>query len=200
MIITLTNDKINIDSENFCCTLDSDALSELKFNRFIPRRTLSYTFLINNRELRLDCPVLGNTGAGNVVLWPAIKLPFRKYPVYVYLYSVALYLSTDFSMRDVASIVRQKYGLDKFSHTTVLRALKRLSGIADELMDIMKTVASSPDTGPEVVKRSRWSYLQLTEYGKLLHLLHPVLDKSRSISYSSLLSYKYFNHFMKFVI
>lgn len=126
-----------------------------------------------------------NTGAGNVALWPSIKLPFRKYPVYVYLYSVALYLSTDLSMRDIAGVVRHKYGLDKFSHSTVSRALKKLSAITEELIHIMKTDDFLSDS-PEVIIRNRWSDLQRKEYRNLFYILHPVLDKCRSISYSTI--------------
>jgi hypothetical protein len=40
-------------------------------------------------------------------------------------------------MRSVAAKVRNIFGLDKFSHSTLSRTLKKLSGIVEDLFGIM---------------------------------------------------------------
>jgi hypothetical protein len=129
MIITLIDDKINIDIENLCCTLGFDTLSKLSNNDLVRRKTLSYKLSLNNRDVRLVCPMLKTTCGENVVLWPSIKLLSRKYPVHIYIYSIALYLSSDMNMRETAFQVRQKFGLENFSHSTISRILKKLLDI-----------------------------------------------------------------------
>ena len=138
----------------------------------------------------------------NVVLWPSIKLPFRKYPVYVYFYAVALYLSSNLSMREVAARTRIQFGLDKFSHSTLSRTLKRLSGIVEELLNMSPDILLE-ETASNIKAlfiRKHWSDLKKNQYATLLQIFQSVLDKDKIIPFSSLLSLKYFNNFMKFVI
>jgi len=113
--------KINISRNGYCCTFSNEMLEELSASGKMRRRKNSYKLYINNRELQLKCPIIKDPDHKNVVIWPAIKLPHRKYPVYVYLYAAALYLSSNLSMRNVAAKVRNIFGLDKFSHSTVSR-------------------------------------------------------------------------------
>lgn len=200
MIITLTDAEINVDSDNFCCTLSNETLNKLSWGRLMRKRNTSYKLFINNHELRLVCPMLKNGQHKNIVLWPAFKLPFRKYPVYVYLYAVALYLSSDLSMRDTAAYVRNKFGLDKFSHSTVSRALKKLSEIADTLVNIITISGQMAEKSSGLVIRKNWDNTRRDKYSLLLQILFPVLDKNQTILYGSYLNYKYFNHSLKFVI
>lgn len=138
-----------------------------------------------------------------IVIWPAIKLPNRKYPVYVYLYAAALYLSCNLSMRNVAAKVRNIFGLDKFSHSTVSRSLKKLAVIVDDLFRLM--AADIPEYNDiscrdNLVPRRGWDTTRQDKYRKLLHVLFPVLDKLETVEYGSLLNFKYFNKSMKFLI
>jgi hypothetical protein len=153
MIITLTSHEINIDIDNFSCNLESEVLNKLVSENLSRKKTASYKLFINNRELRLVCPLLKNEQSKNVVIWPSFKLPFRKYPVYVYLYAVALYLSSDLSMRNTASFVRNAFGLDKFSHSTISRALKKLSTIVDTLSDIISGHVNNNEEDKKLVER-----------------------------------------------
>jgi hypothetical protein len=202
LIITLTNEKINIDDDNFYCTFSNETLNKLSYYHLARRRNITYKFFISNRELRLVCPLLKTMANENVVLWPSIKLPFRKYPVYVYFYAVALYLSSNLSMREVAARTRIQFGLDKFSHSTLSRTLKRLSGIVEELLNmssdtLIEETASNIKT---LFIRKHWIDLKKNQYATLLQIFHSVLDPEKIILFSSLLSLKYFNKFMKFVI
>jgi hypothetical protein len=202
MIVTLSMDKINIHSDG-CCTLSNETLGKLAASGTLGRRKVSCKFYLNNRELQLICPMLKSPAKEKVVLWPAIKLPYRKYPVYVYLYAVALYLSSDLSMRDVAAKVRNLFGLDKFSHSTVSRSLKKLEGIVQDLGLIAADISENNKTAGRdtLVIRTRWNAGWQDNYRELLHILNPVLNKKQQREeYGSLLNYKYFSKFMKFLI
>jgi len=202
LIITLTNEKINIDNDNFYCTFSSETLEKLSYHQLARRRNITYKFFISNRELRLVCPLLKTMANENVVLWPSIKLPFRKYPVYVYFYAVALYLSSSLSMREVADRTRIQFGLDKFSHSTLSRTLKKLSGIVEELLNISTDILIEKTALniKTLFIRKHWSDLKKNKYATLLQIFQSVLDKDKINPFSSLLSLKYFNKFMKFAI
>lgn len=198
----MTNEKINIDNDNFYCTFSSETLEKLSYHQLARRRNITYKFFISNRELRLVCPLLKTMANENVVLWPSIKLPFRKYPVYVYFYAVALYLSSSLSMREVADRTRIQFGLDKFSHSTLSRTLKKLSGIVEELLNISTDILIEKTALniKTLFIRKHWSDLKKNKYATLLQIFQSVLDKDKINPFSSLLSLKYFNKFMKFAI
>lgn len=69
------------------------------------------------------------------IIFPAFKHPYRKYPVFVYLYAVVLYLAGE-SMRKAARKTAEKFGVPKFSHSTVSRALEALTLKIDELITL----------------------------------------------------------------
>jgi hypothetical protein len=198
MIITLTNEKININNRKLYCTLSQNILDKLSNSKMLRRKSLSYKIVINNQEKWLICPMIKIPGHVNVVLWPSIKLPFRKYPVHIYFYAVALYLTTGMSMRKTALKVCQKFGLENFSHSTLCRILKKLSSIVDELLSILKSALPPPETSPTIVQRDRWDSVKITRYKKLLSIVHPVLNKLQEVVFSSTLNYIYFNRTQKF--
>ncbi|UWG97337.1 hypothetical protein LPY66_00415 [Dehalobacter sp. DCM] len=136
----------------------------------------------------------------NVVLWPSIKLPNRKYPVNVYLYGVALYLTSKISMREAALKIRQKFGLESFSHSTLSRTLRKLSLNIFELLSIAKSVSPSAVSSPPLNERAHWGVDQTSIYKKILSVIHPVFNKSNGIAFSSTLNYQYFNKTQKFLI
>jgi hypothetical protein len=58
---------------------------------------------------------------------PYFLIPGRKYPIQVYLYAINLYITDPkASQRYVAEKTREKFGLGKFSHSTLSRTFKRL--------------------------------------------------------------------------
>lgn len=118
MIITLIDTEININNYNFYCYLLQGPISILKKHSLLIRKNVTYKIFLNGHEKQLSCPMLKFPQEKNVVLWPSIKLPNRKYPIHTYIYAAALYLSSGKSMRDIALKVRQKFGLESFSHST----------------------------------------------------------------------------------
>jgi len=195
MIITLTLDKIKIFEENLCIKFSKELLDELTVNNTIREKTVSYKFNYENRELRLECPLIKNSSGKNIVLCPAIKLPFRSYPIYVYLHAIAMYLSTNMSMREVAKKIRQEYQLETFAHTTLSRALRKLANAICKLVQIVEHTCSNP---PNVVAKKHFSSTMLKIYKVLMALISPILDRSQRVEFSAMLNYRFFNTFHEF--
>ena len=103
MIITLTNSEINISEDNILSVYES-ITDKLINDGILLGDNIVYKININNKDYQLSCPLINTESCSKVVLWPSVKLPFWKYPVYVYLYAVTLYLSTNKSMRTVADV------------------------------------------------------------------------------------------------
>ena len=200
MIITLIDAKINIISDDFNVSINADILDKLKSNSLLQRESAVCKYFANGKERQLNCPLLKTQSNGNVVLCPSIKIPSRKYPVYVYLYAVALYLSSKMSMRDVVSKVRMKFGLPSFSHSTLSRVLKKLMLNADEIENFLILERDSYSSSTAVVKRVWWNEQQFSRYCLLNQSLYHVLDSNMSIDFSSTLSYKFFNRYHKYLI
>lgn len=198
MIVTVTPEKINIQNDNYHCTFGDETLEKLSSGGLTRRRKVTYKLFINHRELQLECPLLKHPQHKNIVLWPADKLPYRKYPVYVYLYAVALYLSTNLSMRSAAAEVKKTFGLDGFSHSTLCRTLKKLKESSFELSLITSVI--SKDEEPPLVMRKSWDPARQEQHRLLLCRLAPVLDSLQTIAYSSLLNYRHFNNTQKFLL
>ena len=104
-------------------------------------------------------------------------------------------------MRDAAAKTRSHFGLDKYSHSTLSRALKKLSAIVDELLNIIPDIQVEKTANNTVIfNRRHWNDSNKAKYSSLLKIIHSVLDPKKIIPFSSLLSLKYFDNFMKFVI
>jgi len=84
------------------------------------------------------CPEFRNGGKGAepIVIIPEFLVPGRRYPVEVYLYAIDLYSrEKGKGQRWAAAEARKRYGLEKaeFAHTTLGRALKKLSSRLEEI-------------------------------------------------------------------
>jgi len=65
--------------------------------------------------------------ANKYLVIPEFLIPRRPYPIYVYLYAMVLYSSDPkMSQREAAEKTRKRFDLEKFSHTTLGRAMKKL--------------------------------------------------------------------------
>lgn len=195
MIITLIDTKINIHNK-FYCSLDTDLLNKLQSFSLLRRKTIEYKFFINNQERQLSCPLLKFPQNKKVVLWPSIKIPYRRYPVHVYIYAVTQYISSKMSMREVALKVRKKFGLKEFSHSTISRVLKKLSLNALELLSI---VSNWQLTKLQLAERPRWNSSQISIYKQLLLSLGPVLA-DKGVEFCSSLNYQFYNKTQRFLI
>ena len=191
MIVTLIHKEINIkDGKMFFNR--TDLLSHNLNNN----KTRVYRVIQDNFEYDLLCPERITETQEKMVFWPSFKLPYRKYPVYVYLYAAALYLSTEKSMREVAFEIRRKFGLEKFSHSTVSRTLKKLRNNLDILIEI----GTQPEDFKTPVKRRKWDNKKSNEYENLLRAISTILIDSKTNSFGSLLNYKFFSKTGKFLL
>jgi len=102
MIITLTSSPFNI-CEDEIHPIEQTKLAHLRSLGKVCKRNQTYAVSLHYRDYRLICPVLKPRNGSKAVLWPSFKLPRRRYPVFVYLYVLARYLSSALSMRTVAA-------------------------------------------------------------------------------------------------
>ena len=107
----------------------------MKEKGLITTKNRIYQFTINYQQYQIICPVKMENGVAVGVYLLAFKSPYRPYPCDVYLVSVALYLS-GLSMRESAKITGKKFGISKYCHSTISRALKVLLNKVEELSTI----------------------------------------------------------------
>jgi hypothetical protein len=115
-----------------------------------------YTIEYNYKGHEIICPLYTFPDKAPIVVVPYFLIPGRKYPIQVYLYAINLY-STDpkASQRNVAEKTREKFGLGKFSHSTLCRTFKVLEesikkALGDRFGDEHKTgteMLNDGDTG-----------------------------------------------------
>jgi len=135
MIITLTNSKINKNIKNSVHTLtfvDKELLMTLSDCGLFFNQYREYRINFDSVEYIVLCPILYINNK-KVIIHPAIKLPRRRYPCYVYLYAVIRYINSDLNMRQIAKLTRLKFGLDTFSAATVCRSVNEFIKIKDQI-------------------------------------------------------------------
>ena len=148
MIITLINGKINKkvkNNEHIITFVDEKLLMLLSSQGFFFNQYHEYKINFDSRDYIIKCPIIYINGK-KIILFPAFKLPRKKYPCHVYLYAVIKYISSDLNMRQVARVTRKKFGLDSFSAATVCRSVNQFVEISDEFTDdlIVKKVCLNP--------------------------------------------------------
>jgi hypothetical protein len=154
----------------------SEEVQEFARQGAITKRNRQYRVVVHYRQFTIECPVL-QMGDGNYqVIWPSFKLPYRPYPVFVYLYAAAWYLSSGDSQRAAAEKVMHFFGLETFSHTTVGRFLRRLYQILPYLLKYGAQVMSTWDvTASRVIPRKHWDKSRCSAAEQLIRLIDPVL-------------------------
>ncbi|WP_041284989.1 hypothetical protein [Desulfoscipio gibsoniae] len=159
--------------------------------------------VLHYRDIMVECPVQLDSKKPVGIVLPAFKLPYRRYPVFVYLYAIALYLSGK-SMRTAARETAEKFGVPKFSHSTISRTLNALTLKIDELITLCppraKADYSTPATlpgQPTPVMRPRWSDSRKQAAPYLLNVLAPLFSSSE---YGSILAYQYFKKYDRLLL
>ena len=75
------------------------------------------------------CPEIQDDGILYLIV-PEFMIPGRPYPIYVYIYAIMLYSSNPkMGQREAAEKTGKRFGIEKFSHSTVCRAMKRLEAL-----------------------------------------------------------------------
>jgi hypothetical protein len=154
------------------------------------------------RDIQVECPVQLDGKKPVGIILPAFKLPYRPYPVFVYLYAVALYLSGK-SMRTAARGTAEKFGVPGFSHSTISRTLDALILKIDELAAICPSASESPQTKaeadcttpaalpgqPSLVMRPHWIDTRKQAAPNLFNVLASIFSSPES---GNELAYRYF--------
>jgi hypothetical protein len=180
--------------------MDEKIVEKLRNNDLLSKESIPYKLYINNGEKQLLCPMLNLNNGKNIVLWPSFKLPLRSFPVHVYLYATAKYLTEHISMRKSAEKTRRKFGLPTFSHSTLSRFLKKFSFNILLVLSLCRSFLKPTTTDPPLVKRKRWSGHQTGAYENVLRVIRPVLIEGNEFRFGSDLNYGFFNASNKFVI
>ncbi len=186
MIVTLIWHEINYNLDEISC-ISKNHQEILAKHDMLTNKTKEYKLTCNYRDYILKCPILNIPGCSQpVILCSPIKIPRKKFPSYVYLYAVALYLSNDLSMRKVAQIVRKTFGLDTFSHSTISRTLKRLAVNKDKFFESgLQHIKNTLRVRARICKST-----DMETADTLLSALQPILDNPKT--YGSSLIYTYY--------
>lgn len=160
-----------------------------------------YQITFNHKEITVFCIVYRDDNNVSYAYIPSYILPRRAYPVAVYLYAIALYLSSKLSMRETAAIVKKKFGLATFSHSTISRVLKRVSENMQHvtLEENAAEVESKVATTPTLRTDRAWSESTKLKYLKALKFLNLVLE-GNEFSNGSIINYDYHRRTKKYII
>lgn len=185
MIIALILSDVEQIEDIFC--LPSEKIELILRAQQGKVRYREYRYIINHKELTLQLPLLTIDGR-QVLVMPAVKLPRRPYPVYVYLFAVGYYLTHDCGQRTVAALTGRKFGIPNFSHSSISRALKWLCHEVDVFSEGLKCMVG-PDPAFEWAGLSRNARKQV-QIKRVLPVLAAVW---RDIHAAIDLAYRFFN-------
>jgi hypothetical protein len=198
MNITLVSTDYKTGEQNFC-PLPMEMFALLKQEGIISNKMRVYRLEINHLDVQIECPVIMNEDRRPVcVIMPAFKLPYRRYPSYVYLYAVVLHL-TGYSMRKAAEEVRKKFGIKNFSHSTVCRTFATLLLNAESLSQVCNQEAAQYELAqsPVLAERTAWDFGKRKSAGELLRSLGAVLSKPET---GTMIIYRYFMRYCQFLL
>ncbi len=189
MIISLINSKINIENEHFC-EIDKDYLDNIYKYGLFSNKFKEYKIIFGYKEYTLKCPIILDGNSQRIALVPSLKIPRKKYPTYVYLYAVALYLSSKISMRNICKEVKRIFGLESFSHSTLSRTIKKLANNISIISSCCIQYTNSMSSAL-LVQRKRWDHSFVKIATSLLNCLNPIMKIADK--FSAQLSYDFFN-------
>jgi hypothetical protein len=106
-----------------------------EYEGYMLKNIRTYLLEINNKQYQVECPIIHDPEHRDVLILPAFISPYRRYSIEVYIYAVARHLS-GLSMRKTAKEVGKRYGIPKFSHSTISRVLKILKIKENELIEL----------------------------------------------------------------
>lgn len=202
MNITLRISHVNLKDKKL--PLEIRVFSEEELQEFTRRGTImkkhrQYRLVVHYRQFTIECPVLQTDDGNYRIIWPSFKLPNRPYPVFVYLYAVAWYLSSGESQRATAEKVMHFFGLETFSHTTLGRFLPRLYLILPYLIQYGVQIVNTWGVAASlVIPRKHWDKSRYSLAEQLISLIEPVLRSPPE--FGSWLAYVYWTDTSKFIV
>lgn len=178
MIITLRISQVNFKKRlpQEIQVFSAEELQEFISQGAVAKKKKQYLLIIHHRQITIECPVLRMDDGQYQIIWPSFKLPYRPYPVFVYLYAVALYLSSGESMRATAEKTLKTFGLETFSHTTISRFLSKIYQTLPYLIGYGVQIANDWGVSKcRVIRRKGWKEALYEKARQLYRLIDPVL-------------------------
>ncbi|MDA8211621.1 MAG: hypothetical protein M0021_07070 [Clostridia bacterium] len=178
MIITLKICQVNFKKRlpQEIQVFSEEELREFLAQGAVIKKNKQYHLIIHYRQLVIQCPILLTPEGQYQLIWPSFKLPNRPYPIYVYLYALAWYLSSGESMRVTAEKVLNVFGLETFSHTTISRFLRKIYLTLPYLISYGAQIIKDWGlTTAQVIRRKHWDDAHYEKAQQLNGLLNPVL-------------------------
>ena len=113
-----------------------------------------YKITIEHSDYEVTCAEIWKKGdKEHTVIIPAFLAPLRKYKLEVYIFAVNLYSGDpDMSQRAAAEKTKEHFKLEKFSHTTIGRVMKKLSERLNESEAAVEVTAEGQEEKPEADK------------------------------------------------
>ena len=180
--ISKMNIPLNISQVNFKKNLPQEiqVFSQEELQQFgqgaIIKKQKEYYMVIHHRQFTIQCPILRMDDGSYQIIWPSFKLPNRPYPVYVYLYAAAWYLSTGESMRAAAQKAMRVFGLETFSHSTICRFLQKIYQVLPYLICLGAQIINDWGIATSaVIRRRHWDEVQHKKARDLYGLINPAL-------------------------
>lgn len=177
MIISLKTPSFNLNKRpTQPLAFSEEELQDFLSSGAVIKKKKQYYMVLHYRMITIECPVLLMKDGSYRIIWPSFKLPNRPYPVFVYLYAAALYLSSGESMRKTAEKVIKFFGLETFSHTTISRFLCKIYQILPELIRYGAQVVNEwGSIVSRVIRRKHWDETQHQRAKQLCNLIDPAL-------------------------
>jgi hypothetical protein len=119
-------------SKQILCPLTPEEYETFLTAGLIIKKMRSYRMEFKYINYQVDCPVKVKDNQPIGIIFPAFKLPYRRYPCYVYLFAISLIL-TGISMRKAAKMTGKKFGIPQFSHSTISRTFALILPKAEQL-------------------------------------------------------------------
>ena len=202
MNITLRISNVNFKNRKLpleVAVFSAEELQEFTRQGAIIKKSRQYRLVLHYRQFTIGCPVLRMDDGSYQMIWPSFKLPHRPYPVFVYLYAVAWYLSSGESQRATAEKVMHFFGLETFSHTTIGRFLRRLYPIMPYLIQYGAQIINNWGVAiSQVIPRKHWDKSQYALAEQLMNLIEPVLRSPPA--FGGWLAYTYWREVSKFIV
>jgi hypothetical protein len=178
MIVALKTPSFNLNkrpAQDTLAFIEEDLQEYLSLGAVI-KKAKQYVMVLHYHAITIECPILLMNDGSYRIIWPSFKLPNRPYPIFVYLYAAALYLSGRESMRDTAEKTKKHFGLATFSHTTISRFLPKIYLTLPALIRYGAQIASEWSAViSRAIRRKRWDETQYEKAEQLCNLIGPTL-------------------------
>jgi hypothetical protein len=178
MILTLQTPLFNLNKQTSpkILTFSEDELQEYLSMGAAIKRMKQYTFVLHYHTITIECPILSMKDGSYRIVWPSFKLPYRPYPIFVYLYAAILYLSSGESQRKTAARTAKIFGLETFDHSTISRFLPKIYQAIPTLVRYGAQIMSEWGAlAVHAIRRKRWDEEPYERAERLCNLIGHIL-------------------------